>query len=242
MAETILGCRNLAAAAASRRKRITAARSRLKDGGSSLSATTRSRCRWRALSTRPIPPAADLLQHNVIADQEPLRLALANGGCLIRRELAETGPVRRRDDPPPAVHRRERSSPTMPEPRPPAPIASGSGCQQTGRCRRRHPAPPEFPHSPREKHRRSARTRSVSESFHVYSERSLGGGSARSPLIGSRLGDSLDDIKAIHCPAYRRLAATASRAALATFAAVSPYFSIKASGAPLSPNWSPRLT
>ncbi len=41
---------------------------------------------------------------------------------------------------------------------------------------------------------------------------------------------------------YRPFAATASRAALATLAAVRPYFSINASGAPLSPNWSPRFT
>lgn|GEM_PF-4060535 len=37
-------------------------------------------------------------------------------------------------------------------------------------------------------------------------------------------------------------AATAALAALTTLAAVMPYFSIRASGEPLSPNWSPRLT
>ena len=62
----------------------------------------------------------------------------------------------------------------------------------------------------------------------------------RSRAVGSGAGSR--HLPPRSCTDRPFLAATAARAATATLAAVSPYFSSSASGAPLSPNWSPRLT
>ena len=132
---------------------------------------------------------ADLVQHDVVADQQPLGLTLANGGGLIRRELAQPdqlggkrfdGPVRRR---------RTRTARTARESRLPAPSRSGSACRRTGRCRRRSTDP--------------SRLTALSARFSRLRLESLGlgvvpgvlrkvarRGSARTPSIGSRVGDS----------------------------------------------------
>ena len=83
-----VGVVSRAAISNSRRNRSTASRSRPNEGRRIFRATTRPDRRCRALKTTPMPPWPALVEHEIVADDEPPRLPLGQRPGLVGGQLA----------------------------------------------------------------------------------------------------------------------------------------------------------